>query len=107
MSRNDYATQLLRQYRCLPGTCGRILRADRRLALALHDRGVQLGVVEDAFVLAVARRRFRSDACTLEPIRSLHYLLPLIEERLNTPPEPGYLRYLRHKLHEGGIHLEA
>ena len=107
MSRNDYATQLLRQYRCLPGTCGRILRADRRLALALHDRGVQLGVVEDAFVLAVARRHFRSDACTLEPIRSLHYLLPLIEELLNTPPEPGYLRYLRHKLHEGGIHLEA
>ena len=107
MGRNEYATRVLRQYRSLPGTCGRVLRADRRLAIALHDRGIQLGVVEDAFVLAVARRRFHSDADTLEPIRSLHYLMPLIEELLNTPPDPGYLRYLRHKLHEGGFHLEA
>lgn len=107
MGRHEYATRVLRQYRCLPGTCGRILRADRCLALALHDRGVELSIVEDAFVLAVARRRFRSDPDTLEPIRSLHYLLPLIEELLNTPPEPGYLRYLRYKLNKGGVQAEA
>lgn len=107
MSRNEYASRVLRQYKCLPGTCGRILRADRRLALALYDRGVQIGVVQDAFVLAVARRRFRSDADTLEPIRSLHYLVPLIQELLHRPPGPGYLQYLRHKLLEADIHLEA
>lgn len=107
MTRNDYANRVLRHYRRLPGTCGRILRTDRRLAFALHHRGVRLGVVEDAFVLAVARRRFRSDAESLEPIRSFHYLVPLIEELLDKPPEPGYLQYLRHKLEKVGIHLAA
>ena len=107
MSRNDYAARVLQQYRCLPGTYGRILRGDRRLALALHDRGVQLKVVEDAFVLTVARRHFRSDADTLEPIRSLHYLLPVIDEMLHSPPEPGYLQHLKRKLEKAGVRLGA
>ena len=55
--------------------------------------------VEDALILATARRAFRSnDAPQLAPIASLHYLLPIIHELKVTPPDPGYLDYLRYKL---------
>lgn len=30
----------------------------------------------------------------LTPIRSLHYFIPIIDELLSSPPDPGYLNYL-------------
>jgi len=107
MTRSEYAQRVLQQYRRLPGTYGRILRTDRRLALELHDRGIQLSVVEDAFVLAMARLRLRPDPDSLERIRSLHYLKPLIQELTETPLPPGYLQYLRHKLDNVGIQINV
>jgi hypothetical protein len=96
--RTRYATRVLDRYRKLPGTLHRTLRQDRNLALRLYDRGVPLQKIEDAFVLALARRTFRSSAEPIEPIRSLHYFLPLIHELDVEPPLPEYLAYLRNRL---------
>ena len=104
-TRGTYVAKLLAQYQSLPGTLGRILRDDRRTALALHNRGVPLGIVENAFVLATARRTFSSDANRIEPIRALRYFLPVLQEIALAPPEPDYLLYLRRRLQDAGIRI--
>lgn len=95
---NRYVASVLARYQAFPGTLRRVLRQDRRVAAQLFRRGVRLEVVEDAFVLAAVRRTFRSAREPCEPIRSLHYFLPVIQELLDEPPLPEYLDYLRHKL---------
>lgn len=103
--RGSYVARLLAQYQKLPGTLGRVLRDDRRTALALHNRGVPLDIVENAFVLATARRTFRSDADRLEPVRALRYFLPVIQEIVEARHEPDYLDYLRSRLEDAGIRI--
>jgi hypothetical protein len=98
-----YLAHVLDLYARLPGTLRRVLRQDRRTALALYRRGVPLDVVHDAFVLAVARRIFRSDASHLEPIRCLQYFVPVVDELLAEPPLPEYLDYLKRRLVNAGI----
>jgi hypothetical protein len=69
---------------------------DRQLAASLFDRGISLDIIETAFLLAIARRSQRDpEAPALPAIRSLAYFLPVIEEVLQVPIEPGYLDYLR------------
>ena len=102
-AQSRYVAHVLDQYVTLPGTLRRVLRQDRRTALALYRRGVRLDVVENAFVLAVARRTFRSDADRLEPIRSLHYFVPVVDELLVEPPLPEYLDYLKNRLITTGL----
>jgi hypothetical protein len=95
-NRQTYVEAVLSLYRRLPDTATRPRRADRRLAVQLHRRGIALDVIEIALRLAAARRRARApDAQPLPPIRSLHYFLPLIEELPAGPPPDGYLDYLR------------
>jgi hypothetical protein len=48
-------------------------------------------------VLAVARRTFRQGH-PLPRVRALHFFLPVIDELLEVPCEPGYARYLEQKL---------
>ena len=49
------------------------------LTVQLYQRGVAVSIVENAFVLAVARRLIRpTDALPLGTIRSLAYFLPVI-----------------------------
>jgi len=98
-----YVTRLLDQYVKLPGTLRRVLRQDRRTALDLYRRGVGLDIVENAFVLAIARRTFRSDADHLEPIRCLHYFVPVVDELIQEPPLPEYLDYLKNRLTTAGV----
>ena len=98
-----YVTRVLEQYGKLPGTLRRVLRQDRRTALDLYRRGVGLDIVENAFVLAVARRTFRSDAAQLEPIRCLHYFVPVVDELIHEPPLPEYLDYLKSRLITAGV----
>jgi hypothetical protein len=99
LNRESYIKQALDLYCCTPGTLGRIRREDRLLAADLHDRGINLSTLEAAFVLAAARRCFRSpDAPPLAPIRSMHYFMPVIEEILANPPGAEYLAYLKSKL---------
>ncbi|HVT17230.1 MAG TPA: hypothetical protein VHQ90_13750 [Thermoanaerobaculia bacterium] len=97
MSRADYVHTLLGLYCGLPHTAARKpFPPDRRLAAHLFDQGVLLKTIENAFLLATARRATRPpDLPPLPPIRSLAYFLPVIEELTTHPPDPGYLAYLR------------
>jgi len=95
----EYVRQVLEAYRKAPGTMGIVRRADRMLAVQLYQRGVAVGIVENALVLAAARRLKRpTDALPLGTIRSLAYFLPVIEEVLGMRVSPDYFRYLRRKL---------
>jgi hypothetical protein len=95
----EYIRQVLEAYRKTPGTMGTVRRADRMLAAQLCQRGVAVSVIENALVLAAARRLMRpADAPPLGTIRSLAYFLPVIEEVLAMRVSPDYFQYLRHKL---------
>ena len=94
-----YICQVLEAYRKTPGTTGTIRRPDRLLAAQLHQRGVPLLAVENALVLAVARRMMHpADAQPLGTIRSLAYFVPVIEEVLSLRVSPDYFQYLRYKI---------
>jgi hypothetical protein len=107
-SREDYVRRVLEAYRQTPGTTGRVHPPDRRLAAQLHQRGVPLETVQNALVLAAARRLFRpADALPLTAVRSLAYFLPVIEEVLELKISPDYFRYVRDKLRRFHPHLTA
>ena len=96
---DEYVRCVIGAYQQTPGTVGVIRRPDRLLAAQLYTRGVPLAVVENALVLAAARRIFRpADAPPLPPIRSLAYFLPVIDEVLESSAGSDYFRYLRRKL---------
>ena len=96
ISKRDYIGKLLDAYRRMPGTTGVVRRNDRFLAAVLYDRGVPLTAVENAMLLAASRRIFRPpDALRLQPIRSLYYLLPVIDEVLQLHISQDYFRYLQ------------
>jgi hypothetical protein len=95
----EYIRQVLEAYRKTPGTMGTVRRPDRMLATQLYQRGLAVSVVENAFVLAAARRLMRpADAPPLGTIRSLAYFLPVIEEVLDMRVSPEYFQYIRRKL---------
>jgi hypothetical protein len=95
----EYIRRVLEAYRKTPGTMGTVRRLDRVVAGQLHQRGVSVSVIENAFVLAAARRLTRpADAPPLGAIRSLAYFLPVIEEVLGLRVSPDYFQYLRRKL---------
>jgi hypothetical protein len=99
MEQRDYVRRLLEVYCATPGTCGTARRPDRLLAAQLHQRGVPLEVVENALILAAARRLARpADAPPLAIIRSLAYFSPVIDEVLTLPVSPEYFRYLRQRI---------
>jgi len=99
MEQRDYVRRLLDAYRLTPGTCGAVRRPDRVLAAQLHQRGVSLEAVENALVLAAARRLIRpAGAAPLGTIRSLAYFSPVIEEVLQLHVSQEYFHHLRHKL---------
>ena len=99
MKQCDYVRRLLDAYRLTPGTCGAVRRPDRALAAQLHQRGVSLEAVENALVLAAARRLIRpAGAAPLGTIRSLAYFSPVIEEVLQLQVSQEYFQHLRHKL---------
>jgi hypothetical protein len=98
-SPEEYFRQVLEAYRKTPGTMGTVRRADRMLAAQLYQRGVAVAVIENAFVLAAARRLMRPvDAPPLGTIRSLAYFLPVIEEVLHMRISPDYFQHVRRKL---------
>jgi hypothetical protein len=99
MEQLDYVRRLLDAYRATPGTCGRVRPTDRVLAAQLQERGVPIETVENAFVLAAARRLIRPvGAAPLGTIRSLAYFSPVIEEVLQLQVSQEYFQHLRHKL---------
>jgi hypothetical protein len=99
ISQGEYVQRVLAAYRSTPGTTGAIRRPDRLLAVQLHQRGVPLMVVENALVLAAARRLVRPTAAPpLATVRSLAYFAPVIDEVLELRVSPDYFRYLRHQI---------
>lgn len=95
----EYIRQVLEAYRNTPGTTGTVRRADRLLAAQLYRRGLSAEVIENALLLAAARRLTRpDDAPPLGAVRSLAYFLPVIEEVLQLRIGPDYFQYLRHKI---------
>ncbi len=99
LSQEEYIRRVLEAYRKTPGTTGAVRRPDRVLAVQLYQRGISVSVIENAFLLAAARRLMRpTDTTALSSIRSLAYFLPVIEEVLGLRVNPDYFRYLRHKL---------
>jgi hypothetical protein len=94
-----YIETVLKLYLSLPGTPSRTSRYDWELAIQLCERKVSLETIETAFLLASARRLFRDPTLALlQPIRSLHYFLPVIEEVSVGPLSADYVKYLRLKL---------
>ena len=99
ITKKDYVRRILEAYCSTPGTTGVVRRNDRLLAADLYDRGVPLVMVENALLLAASRRIFRRpDAAALHPIRSLHYLIPVIDEVRSLHVSQDYFRYLRFRL---------
>lgn len=95
----EYVRRVLDAYRATPGTCGAIRQPDRAFALQLFARGVPLIVVENALVLACARRLLRpADAPRLGMIRSLAYFAPVIDEVLGLGADDAYFQHLRARL---------
>ena len=95
----EFIHQVLEAYRKTPGTMGTVRRPDRVLAAQLYQRGVCASVIENAFVLAAARRLMRpTDALPLGTIRSLAYFLPVIEEVLGMRVSSEYFQHVRRKL---------
>jgi hypothetical protein len=98
-AQDEYVRQVLDAYRKTPGTMGTVRRQDRLLAAQLHQGGVPLAAVENALVLAAARRLIRpADSAPLGTVRSLAYFLPVIDEVLSLHVNPDYFRYLRQKV---------
>jgi hypothetical protein len=99
MERHDYVRRVLEAYRATPGTCGVIRRPDRLLAVQLHERGVPIEAVENALVLAAARRLVRgANAPPLAPVRSLAYFLPVLEEVLHLDVSADYFEHLHQRV---------
>ncbi|MFN0101683.1 MAG: hypothetical protein ACKV2U_06275 [Bryobacteraceae bacterium] len=99
MESAEYVRRVLAAYRGAPGTCGAIRKPDRALALRLYERGVPLNVVENALVLACARRLARpADAVPLGMVRSLAYFSPVIDEVLGLDVGDAYFQHLRVRL---------
>ena len=96
---NAYRQTLLDLYLRLPDTPRHLSRHDLSLVRQLWEREVPLRIVEAAFLLASARRGARPpDAMPLQPIRSLHYFVPVFEELLAQPLPESYVAYLRCKV---------
>jgi hypothetical protein len=99
MDSAQYVRRVLDAYRATPGACGVVRKPDRVFALALFARGVPLETVENALVLAAARRLARPAGATpLGLIRSLAYFSPVIDEVLAMRVGQDYFQHLRHRL---------
>lgn len=96
---DEYIRRVLEAYRATPGTCGVVRKPDRAFALRLYARGVPLLSVENALLLAAARRLMRPiGAPPLALIRSLAYFSPVIDEVLELRVGDAYFQHLRHRL---------
>ena len=81
------------------GPTGSVRRQDRLLAAHLHDRAVPLKTIENALVLAAARRLLRpADAPPLAIVRSLAYFQPVIDEVQELKVSDDYFQHLRRAL---------
>jgi len=98
MRQQDYVRIVLDSFVSLPRAALRPRRDDRFLAEKLYRQNIPLPVLEYAFLLGCARRELQEHDEPLQPIRSLRYFLPVLEEVRYHPVDANYVRYLRGKL---------
>ena len=101
LDRSQYVSAVLEAYRNTPGTLGHVRASDRKLARHFFDERVPLDVVRAALALAALRRDCRADdADPLEPVRSLHYFKPVIEEVIKLPADSAYFKYIELRMRD-------
>lgn len=94
-----YLEAVLSAYNDMPETPLKTTARDRKTARGLLERGVPLRTVQTALALGSLRRLGRPpDYPRLQPVRSLAYFLPVIDELLDFPVSEDYSSYLRTKL---------
>lgn len=99
LTQREFVDAVLQTYVSLPDTPSRARCDDRCLAIKWHRQTMPLFQVKAAMLLATARRTFREvELEPLEPIRSLRYFVPLIEEIQRSGVDKSYVRYLQQKL---------
>ena len=99
--RSQYVSAVLEAYRNNPDTLGHVRTSDRKLARHFFDDRVPLKVVRAALALAALRRACRGDgADPHEPIRSLHYFKPVIDEVSKLPADSAYFTYIEIKMRD-------
>jgi hypothetical protein len=100
MSLQGFCSAVLECYQALPDTPNRSSRYDRSLAEAWFHRQIPLSQIQAAFALALLRRHLRANTTPpLQPIRSLHYFVPILDELSQQDPRyVGYCRFRAHRL---------
>ncbi len=95
MTRNDYLQRVISIYLDAPDTPKKARPADWAVAGLFHKQRVPLDLVDHAVALASLRRRLRpADREPLEPIRSLAYLRPIINQLRQTGVDDNYRQYV-------------
>lgn len=98
LTEKDYVRTILDLYVSIPGTPERPRRDDRFMATRLYRQGVPLHEFECALLLGCARRELQEHEEPMQPIRSLRYFSPVLEEVQSEYLDPPYVRYIREKL---------
>lgn len=101
MNRVDYLERAIIAYLHTPDTPTKARSLDYAVATSFFKRQIPIVTVEHAIRLATLRRHFREPGLeALEPIRSLAYYRPLVQQIQDQPPDPGYVMYIVEKYRE-------
>jgi hypothetical protein len=95
---SDYVGAIRGIYVELPITPRALSGNELDLVRQLHGEGVRLVHIEAALLVTTTRRLLGDQPQSMDSIRSLHDLVPLIEQARHAGVRPGYVNYLRHKL---------
>ena len=101
MSQTQYkfVHEVLELYLTIPDTPNRFSAHDCHIAKVWFDQGVSILQIQQAMLLAQIRRGYRrSTDPPLNPIRSLHYFAPILQELQRQPMDEKYFSYLQLKL---------
>jgi hypothetical protein len=95
-----YYVEAIRQDFVSVGCTRGIFRSsDESIARTFYKRGVSLSVVQDALVLGACRKYISwLNTGASEPIGSLAYFAPLVNEVQQRPFPPGYREHMRYEL---------
>jgi hypothetical protein len=98
----EFVEAVLHMYVALPETPDRFNGHDSLIAARWQQEGYTLLQIQQAMTLARVRRRFRrSTDPPLNPIHSLQYFTPILQELQRQPMGEKYFRYLQQKLPSG------
>jgi hypothetical protein len=94
-----YVAGLRESFLALGCSSGRFAPSDEKMARELHRQGVPLEVIQNALILGACRKYLSwLNSGPSDPIATLRYFQPLIEEVQQRPFPPGYGDHLRCEL---------